>query len=141
MLIEEKYKQSHSAWIDTKLFFATNHPLRLAAYDKASVDRIVLLPFTVPILKAQQDLNLDKNLQREKSGILYKAILAYQVLQRNNFRFTGSDIYNGHAALATMDSSSSTSNPMEEFIELCCKGDADAFTSTDALYKAYSAFC
>lgn len=62
---EAKYVQAFSFSPTCKLLFASNHHIKIRAYDKAFVDRIVYIPFLKAIPEHKRDRNiLEKNASR-----------------------------------------------------------------------------
>lgn len=139
--VEEKYKTPYSTRINCKLIFGTNHKLRTNSWDQAFLNRILLLPFQYPIPAAQQDRHLTEKLMAERSGILYKAIMAYRTLVSNGYIFTGDDRYGFAYAYQPAEETVSQTDTLEQFARECCVEAVDEFIPTDTLFQCYTSFC
>ena len=118
-----------------KFLFATNHRVLLHG-DDAFFDRLVVIPFSVAVDKANQDLHLSEKLDRERSAIIVQALRYYQALARNNFIFSGDYQLN---EVVAANSGHSTIDNIAAFLQDSCEQIKDAWVSTDALYAAFVA--
>lgn len=139
--VEEKYITPYFSCIKCKLIYGTNHKLRTNSWDQAFLNRILLLPFQYPIPAAQQDRHLTEKLMAERSGILYKAIMAYRTLVSHGYIFTGDDIYCFANAHQPAEETVSQTDTLEQFARECCVEAVDEFIPTDTLFQCYTNFC
>lgn len=137
--VEEKYHAPRSAVINATMIFGTNHELRLWDFDEAFAKRVLLVPFQYPVPKEQQDPHLIDRLKAERAGILYRAVLEYRELVKNNYVFAGDDVISFHSQC--VERSTVPPDGVVEFIAACCMMDATNFTSTERLHLAYLDFC
>lgn len=141
ILVEEKYKTPYASRIDCKLIFGTNHALRTNSHDTAFLRRVLYLPFHYPVPPNMQNPNLRQMLRAEKSGIFYKALLAYKALVAKGYFFSGDDIYDFTRAYQVGEEVADTAADLEEFVAAHCVEQQAGFVTTDALYEAYQAHC
>ena len=141
IMVEEKYKTPYATRIDCKLIFGTNHALRTNSHDTAFLRRVLYLPFHYPVPPNMQNPNLRQMLRAEKSGIFYKALLAYKALVAKGYFFSGDDIYDFTKAYQAGEEVTDPETVLEEFVAAHCGEQQDGFVTTDALYEAYQAYC
>lgn len=139
--VEEKYKAPYSAIINCKLIFGSNHMLRINAQDQAFARRILYLPFSFPVPVERQDRNLASKLIAERSGILYKALMAYRSLVVKGYVFAGDDIYDMTRVYQPAEQVVDQRETIADFIRQHCTEAEGSFVTTDALHKAYLQFC
>lgn len=142
--VEEKYKKAYSAKVECKLVFGTNHVLHLNSLDAAFSRRMLLLPFQYPIPKHRQDPHLLQKLREERSGILYKALRAFQVVAARHYVFTGDDTYNMYAMAQFCQPAESTidiAHGVSQFAKDRCCEQVDGFVPSAVLYQYYVAYC
>lgn len=137
--VEEKYHAPRSVVINATLIFGTNHELRLWEFDEAFAKRVLLIPFQYSVPKEQQDSHLLERLKAERSGILYRAILEYRELVRNNYVFAGDDVISFQTQC--VECGAVPPDSVAEFVSACCIMQAEQFTSTEQLHIAYLDFC
>jgi putative DNA primase/helicase len=116
-----------------KLWLGTNHKPTVFGTDEAIWRRIVLIPFTVTIPKAERDRDLNERLRRELPGILNWAVEGclewqrYGLGQSSNIR---------HASATYREDS----DVFGDFLEECCKtGDRIEGVSAH-LYAAWKSW-
>ena len=139
--VEEKYKTPYTARVDCKLVFGTNHTVRTHSYDRAFLRRVLYLPFNYPVPKNRQNPNILNLLRAERSGILYKAVRAYQALVCRRYVFSGDDLYSFEKALQSGEQTTDQTEILEMFIQQYCTPEAGGFVTTDALFDCYTAYC
>lgn len=138
LTVEEKYKSPRAERISCTLLFGTNHAVRIGAADEAFARRMLLIPFCFPVPKEQQDPYLLERLKAERSGILYRAVCAYNELCSNGYIFAGDDRYSFYTQ---MPEETIVSDGVAEFAKYCCVFDGVTFTASDQLFEAYASFC
>lgn len=135
--VESKGVDGHSAHLDCRFLFGTNHRFLPAVQDEAFMNRIILLPFRFPVSPETDDPDLDKKLLVERSAIFNLVLEAFYHLQRNHFQFTGEDIY----GIRVAGLGNSEADPMiTAFIRECCTMEPSGYVPTAVLFEAYSAF-
>lgn len=121
-----------------KLIFASNFPINLIEPDDAFWNRLIYLPFTKSIPKAQQDRELAEKFQKEKNAIVSKALFYAKQLVLSDFQFP-TTLQIERKMQEWQGRSCAT---IENFITDCCicseeiKGES-AYT----LYRAYENYC
>lgn len=128
-----------SALISCTLIFGTNYALKTFSSDQAFQNRLLLLPFSYP--KEQQDRNLSESLIAERSGILFKALLAYKRLASNNYHFSGDDVFTAARQLQYAEASQNIEDSVEAFLRNCCTAEPGTATASADLFRAFEAFC
>jgi putative DNA primase/helicase len=115
-----------------KLWLATNHLPKVKGNDKATWNRVIVLPFTVTIPKADQDKHLLDKLRDELPGVLRWAVDGCLAWQRN-----------GLGESATIKSASTgyrkSMDTVGRFIESACMVQKEEMIKTAALYTLYRA--
>lgn len=139
--IEEKYKAPYALQVPCKLVFGSNHVLRLNAIDPALVRRLLLLPFQYPIPIAQQDSQLSRKLEQERSGILYYAVAAYQQLEARNYVFAGDDCCFPPCSQLGDAVSKSKEECVEQFVTACIGADPGGFLPIEQIFDYYQKWC
>ena len=132
---EAKYKNPNFVYSHCKLLFSTNHPLLFKKYDPAFLDRIICIPFTTSVARADADPNLFARLCAESEAVVNKALGYYWNLQARNYQFSGGLI------LPDLEYHLSPNEVIEAFVDECCLIDPSRKTHTHDLYKAYQNFC
>lgn len=142
--VEEKYAPVSSCRINCKLLFSSNHVLKLMDFDKALMNRMLLIPFAHPIPKERQNPNLEALISNELSGVLHKAMQAYCRLVGNNYIFAGDSLYTADMmseAVLDLDSTISAEEAVCNFLrERCVRSDNDHFIPVGQLYHEYTMF-
>lgn len=134
---EAKYENSFKFENTCKLVFATNHPICLSEPDEAFENRCLIIPFRHSVPKSEQDFHLLEKFNVEQSGIVKKALKAYQVLRSNKYIFTGEEY-------AKLDYSDfiSEEKTIKDFLETCCEFTCkDNGTFSFILHEKYLEFC
>ena len=124
-----------------KLLFASNYPLITKTRSQEFMDRAVVIPFRYSIPEEQQNPNLLNELLCEASAIIFHALLAYQRLKLNNYKFSGDYLLNDPSLFPDFDP---YGNHLFQFLNRYCKiGNKKAFTFTEELYTRFqdSEFC
>ena len=137
IFVETKGVDGHSAHLDCRFLFGTNHAFVPAVHDEAFIDRIILLPFRFAVPTEMVDQDLDDKLLPERSAIFNLALEAFYRLQRNHFQFTGEERY----GIRTAGIGNSEADPMMAlFLEECCVLDPVGQVPSSTLFDAYNAY-
>lgn len=137
--IEAKNRQPYSDRIRCKLLFGTNHPVELKVRDEAMAQRILLIPFRVPVPAHMMDPDLLEKLRREKPGIFYHCLAAYREVVRRNYHFTGEERFGFKSQEIVLPAQ--PVDTVRSFAQQCCQPEPNSFLSTEQLHQAYEAFC
>lgn len=137
--IEGKNREAYADRIRCKMLFGSNHPLILKNRDEAFAKRVLLVPFQFPVPEEQMDHNLIEKLKQERSGILYWALTAYREAVHRNYAFTGEERFGFKPQQIIIQETPQTK--VGDFVSTCCILEERAFTSTEALHRAYLQFC
>lgn len=137
VFVESKGVDGHSAHLNCRFLFGTNHAFVSSIRDDAFTDRIILMPFLYPVPPAEVDTEIDGKLRPERPAIFNLILEAFYRLQRNNFQFTGEDQYGIRVAgLGT-----SESDPLlATFIRERCIFDSAGQVPTSILFGEYQAY-
>ena len=143
--VESKYAPVVQWRFPTKLLFSSNHKLRLMGNDSALAGRILLLPFSYPVKREDQNPTLETQLEKELPGILHSAMIAYTHVICRNYQFTGDDYYTpemmSQDELGLDAGSISADEAVCTFLrEQCIHADNAVFVPVNKLYEAYTAF-
>ena len=146
---EVKYMNSFNYIYQGKLLFGTNYPLKLNYLDQAFADRLLIIPCENPIPKHLQDKNLLEHIRPELPMIASRAVHAFSLVRKNNYIFSGDDIYAVSAEdIYTKSSINVTVNNeidymVECFADQMCEVTADNndYVPISELYKQYRIFC
>ena len=120
------------------LLFAGNHLPVIKGIDKSNAfsERLVIIPLTNVIAKADQDIHLFDKLIEETSYIAQWAVEGFKRWRDNNFEFTTSskilDIENEYRY---------QSNSIQEFINSECLLDPLSQVHNETLEKSYHRYC
>lgn len=137
--IEAKGKDAFTDYINCKVLFGTNHPIKLKSRDPAFARRLLLIPFQHPVADKDKDRDLLNKLKLERAGILYLALCAYRNVVQRGYVFTGEDRFGFTVDHIVVDTPRPSS--MELFAADCCILNQQAFTPTEALHRAFLTFC
>jgi putative DNA primase/helicase len=125
-------------WFDFKPEFtpwlATNHKPQVRGTDKAIWDRIRLIPFTVTIPDAEQDLELPDKLRVELPGILAWAVEGCIEWQEER-------LGNPPEVAAATETYRAEQDILANFIEDSCVLGEDKKAAAKDLYAAYRKWC
>ncbi len=132
-----------------QLLFGTNYPLKLTYLDQAFADRLLIIPCENPIQKHLQNKNLLENIRPELPMIASRAVRAFSRVRKNNYIFSGDDIYSVRAEdIYTKSSVNVTINngitySVECFAVQMCEvtSDNNDCIPISELYKQYQIFC
>ena len=98
----------------------------------ALLNRMHILPFTQSFI-GREDLDLEKNLLNEMSGILNWAIEGLRILLVEDNRF-----FETEQAKAMKSSIRDAMQPMDTFFRVCLKRDAESFVSGAEIFQLYN---
>lgn len=146
---EVKYMNSFNYIYQGQLLFGTNYPLRLTYLDQAFADRLLIIPCENPIQKHLQNKNLLEDIRPELPMIASRAVRAFSIVRKNNYIFSGDDIYSVRAEdIYTKSSVNVTVNngiaySVECFAVQMCEvtSDNNDCIPISELYKQYQVFC
>lgn len=139
VFVEGKGKEGFGQHIRCKFLFGTNHPIELKVRDEAFAQRILLIPFRFPVPPNLIDVGLLNKLRQEKSGILFRALMAYREVVRHDYQFAGEDEFGFKAEAIVLPAQPSES--LRSFVEQQCEPAPGTFTTTEALHRAFAIFC
>jgi len=137
VLTAERKNQQPFTFVNfSKFIFSSNRPPIIEKEDqRAFWRRIMLIDFPHVFHGAleKRDLLKDITSEEELSGLLNKALAALPKLETDGFSYdaTWEETEKKYRRL---------SDPFIAFVDDCCSLDTDLWTSTDALYTAFSAF-
>ena len=127
-----------------KLLFASNNRLYLDRKEDAASfrQRVLIIPFLVPIPSEEQDKDLLKKLMAEKDYIIKKALNAYRKLLENNFQFPIYTLSEQYLDKWFPEIKEITNGGIEEFLcsDYIMKG-IELEVTCKKLYKGYCDFC
>lgn len=146
---EVKYMNSFNYVYQGQLLFGTNYPLKLTYLDQAFADRLLIIPCENPIQKHLQNKNLLENIRPELPMIASRAVRAFSRVRKNNYIFSGDDIYSVNAEdIYTKSSVNVTVNngiaySVECFADQMCEvtSDNNDCIPISELYEKYCVFC
>lgn len=146
---EVKYMNSFNYVYQGQLLFGTNYPLKLTYLDQAFADRLLIIPCENPIQKHLQNKNLLENIRPELPMIASRAVRAFSRVRKNNYIFSGDDIYSVRAEdIYTKSSVNVTVNngiaySVECFADQMCEVTSDNkdCIPISEIYKKYCVFC
>lgn len=146
---EVKYMNSFNYVYQGQLLFGTNYPLKLTYLDQAFADRLLIIPCENPIQKHLQNKNLLENIRPELPMIASRAVRAFSRVRKNNYIFSGDDIYSVSAEdIYTKSSVNVTVNngiaySVECFADQMCEvtSDNNDCIPISELYEKYCVFC
>lgn len=146
---EVKYMNSFNYVYQGQLLFGTNYPLKLTYLDQAFADRLLIIPCENPIQKHLQNKNLLENIRPELPMIASRAVRAFSRVRKNNYIFSGDDIYSVNAEdIYTKSSVNVTVNngiaySVECFADQMCEvtSDNNDCIPIPELYAKYCVFC
>ena len=146
---EIKYMNSFSYIYRGHLLFGSNYPIRINYMDQAFADRLLMIPCNNPIPKHLQDPNLLEKIKPELPAIATYAVMCFAKVRKNNYFFSGDNIYLVSAeSIYTKASLNVTVNneddcSVEYFVKQMCEFtyDKNDFISTAELHKKYCEFC
>lgn len=137
VFVESKGQDGHSAHIECRFLFGTNHAFAPVARDDAFLDRIILVPFRYPVPVTEMDTELDGKLFAERTAIFNLVLDAFYRWRSNHFRFTGEDVY----GIRVAGLGDSESDPMvTAFIREYCLIKPGEYVPTAAFFEAYGRF-
>lgn len=127
-----------------KLLFASNNRLYLDRKEDAASfrQRVLIIPFLVPIPSEEQDKDLLKKLMAEKDYIIKKALNAYRKLLENNSQFPIYTLSEQFLDKWFPEIKEITNGGIEEFLcsDYIMKG-IELEVTCKKLYKGYCDFC
>lgn len=139
VFVEKKGVDGHSARLNTRFLFGTNHAFRPAIDDEAFLKRIVLIPFRHPV-PPEEVVPIEElvdQLAPERPAIFNKALAAFYRLQANHFQFSGEDRF----GIRVAGLGNTGIDPLlTQFIEERCIFDEQARTPTRDIFAAYNGF-
>ncbi len=133
--IKRKFKVSLSLRLDTKILAVSNHLLKLIDDSGALFDRLIPLQFLNRIAEDKVDKQFPAKLKAELPGIVLLALKGWKRLDANK-KFTMPE-----SSQLILDELRETGSPVLAFLEERCDLQRDAFTSTEALFASWEAFC
>lgn len=136
---EGKYANLQTAKLECKFLFGTNFTFSARDNDLALLERLIMVPFRVPVPPEHRDPYLLDKLRAERPAIAARGLAAYQEVRRRNYAFSlprasegGGDTF---ATIAEAD-------PVAAFFAECCDlCDKSIYTPTNVLYQGYVAYC
>lgn len=134
---EGKYANLQTAKLECKFLFGTNFTFSAKENDTALLERLIVIPFRVPVPPELRDPYLLDKLRAERPAIATRGLAAYQEVRRRNYAFAlpRASEGGGNTVAATVD-------PIAAFLAECCDlCDQSIYTPTEALYRAYVAYC
>lgn len=117
-----------------KLFLFSNHKPVIDGTDEGIWRRICLLPFTVKISDEELDLDLQRKLIGEYSGILNWAIQGFRDYKKNGFLIP-------NVVIGATESYRSDSDIFMQFWDECVCEDTGSTISAAELYTCYRLWC
>lgn len=117
-----------------KLFIDANHKPVVSQSDDAIWNRFRMIPFSVPIPKAEQDRNLGSKLAAEAPGILAWAVRGCSKWQADGLGVP-------EVVTRATEDYRNEMDPVTDFIEDCCIQDPALVTPSTDLYTAYNQWC
>ena len=134
---EGKYANLQTAKLECKFLFGTNFAFSAKDNDLALLERLIVIPFRVPVPPELRDPYLLDKLRIERPAIAARGLTAYQAVRRNNYTFTLP-----RASEEIVYAPSTTADPVAAFLAECCDlCEQTVFTPTAILYKAYVSYC
>ena len=128
-----KFSDRARFYSSTKFLFGSNHAVLLKNRDEAFLNRLVTIPFTISVPKAQQDFQLPEKLAQERSAIIVQALAHYRNLVANDYVFSGNyrvnEIFGGEVL--------SRQDAIAIFLRDYCFLDEDTWTPTESLYCCF----
>lgn len=137
--IEAKGHDAYTGRIHCKICFGSNYEVTLKSRDEAFARRILLLPFRFPLADAEKDRDLESKLSMERSGVLYKALLAYREVVNRNFVFTGEERFGFKTERIIVEDKKPEG--IDLFIARLCVLEPDSFTPIEVLHGRFNVFC
>lgn len=137
VFIEKKGIDGHSAHLDCRFLFGTNHPFVPSIRDEAFMDRIVLLPFQYPVPPEIADPDLLQKLLPERTAIFNMVLDAFWLWQEDHYQFFGEDIY----GIRVAGLGNQQADPLvAAFVRDRCVLDPNGQIPTSTLFAAFEAF-
>ena len=136
---ERKFEQSRTVEHHCKFLFASNHSLKLKADDEAFYNRLILIPFVNSISEEKKDFQLMRKLWNERNIIATKAAYAYKILIAHNFVFTKSE--KAERMVSEWRKNADDFYLQTFFQKECRRTNADDFTPTEVIFRAFQEFC
>lgn len=138
-----KYKNPVQFHSETVLLFATNYRLKIPNVSEAQpfLNRIAVIPFCNPVSEGEQIPQLYEKLLDEAPYIVGQAVIALQQLAERNFVLTEAMPVADALYFPEFNVSDETSCMIARFVNEKCILDKAAATTSEDLYRAYSAFC
>lgn len=134
---EGKYANLQTAKLECKFLFGTNFTFSAKDNDLALLERLIVIPFRVPVPPEHRDSYLLDKLRAERPAITARSLTAYQELRRRNYAFSLP-----RASEEGMYAPSITADPVAAFLAECCDlCEQTVFTPTAILYEAYVSYC
>lgn len=115
---------------------ASNHPLLPRDNDPALLGRAVTVPFHFQISRERQDHGLRTKILAERNAIIYRALLAYQRLRQNNYRFSG-DFAPNQAISGTNGPATDLTSMLWDFLENSFVAAPGQFITSAEIYQAF----
>jgi putative DNA primase/helicase len=132
--IERKYKDNWSGRLSVRIILFSNEiPSSLKDPSQALVGRLVHLQMTKSFFD-KEDYDLHKKLRSELPEILNWAIEGYKKLEKRG-KFIQPD-----SGIEALNILKGNSNPLAEFIEVCCELDSNKKVYIEELCNAYKNF-
>ncbi len=122
-----QFEPTHHVWV------ASNHRPSIRGTDHAIWRRVLVVPFEVKFLRAQQDRALPAKLQAEAVGILNWAVQGCRA-----WAATGLEIPD--AVRGQVESYRVEMDVMQQFFEDCCEFDVTARAGATRLYRVYASW-
>lgn len=141
MTADRKNREMVQFTCKCKIAIASNYNIGMAyaAVDQAFVRRLVTIPYPYSIPKEQQDPMILQKLLREKDAIATEAFRHYLRLRANNYVFTGHGRFDQMQTILASPVNAEY-NAIRDFSQTFCDfTDQSAFTTTQALYEAFTA--
>ena len=133
--IEAKYRNPKTIYKKPLFVFVGNYAIRVPNVSKeaALMERMIIIPFAEAVPTEQRKEQLYKLFLGEAPYIVAEAIYAYRELLQNNFNVTRVPV----PAEYMPEEAREQFHCVKEFVENCCKLNADGEVTTESLYKAY----
>lgn len=143
---EVKYMNSFNYVYQGHLLYGTNYHLKLTCFDQAFADRLLIIPCKNPIPKHLMDMDLLEHIRPELPMVASRAVRAFALVRKNNYIFSGDDIYSVSAKDIYTKSSAGENTDIDTvklFADQMCEvtGNDNDFVTSPELYKQYCIFC
>ena len=141
MTADVKNKEMVQFVCTCKIAISSNYNIGMAysAVDPAFARRLRTIPYPVSIPREQQDPYIITRLLEERDAIVTEAFNRYLELRARNYQFTGSAQFDAASAILFAPISPEY-NAIRDFSQTFCDfTDQSAFTTTQALFEAFTA--